>query len=90
MVKANNNIESVYQNLLQSHDPKGLQENTDKIVSLIESMKKLSIADLAVRDPGMILGIQPVKTLKEIVRGGQPVHILKEMVRFVKKVVGKT
>ncbi|RHZ78654.1 hypothetical protein Glove_158g16 [Diversispora epigaea] len=52
MVKANNNIESVHQNLLQNkplgdtsnHDPKGLQENGDKIASLIESMKKISIS----------------------------------------------
>ncbi|CAG8802876.1 17001_t:CDS:2, partial [Racocetra fulgida] len=36
--------EPVHQNLLQSHDPKGLQENDDKIASLIESMKKISIS----------------------------------------------
>ncbi|CAG8724143.1 24164_t:CDS:1 [Dentiscutata erythropus] len=30
MVEANNNIEPVHQNLLQSHDPKGLQENNDR------------------------------------------------------------
>ncbi|RHZ84964.1 hypothetical protein Glove_74g164 [Diversispora epigaea] len=52
MVEANNNTESAHQNLLQNkplgdssnRDPKGLQENDDKIASIIESMKKLSIA----------------------------------------------
>ncbi|RHZ69708.1 hypothetical protein Glove_280g63 [Diversispora epigaea] len=52
MVEANNNTESTHQKLLQNkslddtsnHDPKGLQENGDKIASLIESMKKISIS----------------------------------------------
>ncbi|RHZ81851.1 hypothetical protein Glove_117g524 [Diversispora epigaea] len=51
MVEANNNTESAHQNLLQNkplgdssnHEPKGLHENNDKIASIIESMKKLSI-----------------------------------------------
>ncbi|RHZ85706.1 hypothetical protein Glove_62g15 [Diversispora epigaea] len=52
MVEANNNTESTHQKLLQNkplgdtsnHDPKGLQETGDKIASLIESMKKISIS----------------------------------------------
>ncbi|CAH1768466.1 2544_t:CDS:2, partial [Entrophospora sp. SA101] len=33
-------------------------------------------------------GVQPINTLKEIVRDVLPVHILKEMVRFAEKVAG--
>ncbi|CAG8612396.1 10577_t:CDS:1, partial [Diversispora eburnea] len=52
MVEANNNTELIHRKLLQNkpladtsnHDPLGLQEDGDKITSLIESMKKISIS----------------------------------------------
>ncbi|CAG8845066.1 28108_t:CDS:2 [Gigaspora margarita] len=44
MVEVNSNIGPAHQNLLQSNDPKGLQENDNKIALLIESMKTLSIS----------------------------------------------
>ncbi|RHZ80878.1 hypothetical protein Glove_131g57 [Diversispora epigaea] len=44
MVEANNNIESVCQNLQENDERSSVSLTYDKIASLIESMKKLSIA----------------------------------------------
>ncbi|RHZ85039.1 hypothetical protein Glove_73g25 [Diversispora epigaea] len=78
MVEANNNTESAHQNLLQNkplgdssnRDPKGLQENDDKIASIIESMKKLSIAinecPIISYDIAKELGLEMDKSLSNI------------------------